>query len=671
MPTLIKTAAWLLALAIVGGGGWWGYVTFVVTQEQSNKPNNGLNVPDKQPNLADAMREKRKKTDQEAHRLLLQAMEAREAWDLVKSKSLLEDALYKGPSDYMFLFNTDTFYQISLNNSTLHDNLSSSFVQNSYVLSQNVEITVNKPNEEWLVEDVGKKQKYQIQHNGKNLLVSLILKSEIQNLLEAVKKYMDEFDHKSDQAKINEQNGEIEVARHIYLDLWKDNRYEKLPKRKNIRLPVCFDISPASTLIKVDDQEGVRANSPHTVYCLPTFKEIEISLPGYNSCAFYNSFTTQQNKNDKGILRIALPDEKITRVKLEKNTSWDVDIDEDNKKRKALLVEGNLYYANGVLYMACRNDSVYAYQYTDDGNAPQRLWKLKIGRLSSFSANPVLHQGILYLGGKNGIFYAIDAVKGEIRQQCELENKPLIDCSAVVAAAHGMVFVGASDGFIYAFPQVDASLKTWNALWRFPTKKKIACAPVVVDDLLFIGGADKLFYALNIKSKKVTWYKNLNHPILVSPLVDGNTIYICASDIVGAYQHADGKLLWNSKVQGNVLAIALSKDTLFAVADTQKLFAISKRGEKLWDSGEKAWGKELTGLTNAPSVSSKDTIYLAGQKTVREHDDSRKEGLLYAITGNGQLLWTYKIGVEICAAPQVIGNIVLIGADKLYALLDN
>lgn len=676
MPRLAKVAGWLVVLAALSGGGWWGYTNFVAPQDPNNKPHNGSsNIPDRQPQLAEIMREKQKKVDKDAGQLLLQAMEAKDEWDLVKSKSLLEESLYKGPSEFVQIFNGDAYHQIHLNNNSLPDPMRLSFEQNNCPLSQDINVTVKIPSEEWLLEDVGKKQKYQVvRHKTKNILVvSLVLKSEIQGLLETVKKQLDEFDQKLDQAKINEQNGEIEVARHIYLELWKDARYIKLPKRKNIRIPVSFDVSPAGVLIKVDGQENPRQNSPQTVYCSPVFKEIEISLPGYTPRFFFNSFVSPSTPpivDEKRPLE-ALPDTKVVSVKLEKTTIWESEIEEDNKRRRALLVEGNLYYANGVLYIACRNDSIYAYQWNNEGGAPQRLWKLKIGRLSSFSTSPVLHKGILYIGGQNGVFYAIDADKGEIRQQSLLDNKPLINCSPVISTNNRMVFIAASDGAVYTFPLVDPTTKSWAPLWKFPTQKKIVCTPAAVDDLLLIGGTNKFLYALNVKTKAVTWYKSFSQPIAASPVIDGTTAYVGAGDQLFAYGYQDGKSLWNCKLQGNILSILATKENLLVVSDSPKLFAVSKKGERSWDSGEKGWGKDIGTLANAPVVSSRDTIYLSAQKTVRQGENTKKEGILYALASNGQLLWEYKIGAEIFASPVLLGNTLVLGADKLYAFLDN
>ena len=662
----------LIFLAL-GGGSWLGVKKYVITpQKKLDNGDNSVKTPDPQ-SLVETIREKQKKIDADVDQLLKKAVKAQEDWDIMAAKTLLEEAKNQGPSEAIFLFSTTvaSVDSASLDNSVFPENLRVVFENNKVVLSQDMSVRIKKQNEEWILEDGGEKQSYLIVKEKVGFKFHKNLKAKVEMIFAGVKKYYDEFQGKISSARAKEQNGALSIARQLYLEIWKDSRFVKMPEYATIRLPINMVIAPTNASIKIDGQM-MDKKSANVIQCPPNFKQIEISLYGYRSQIFINAFVaTTIPEIDKNLPAAPFPDENVTTVSLAKSTLWEANIEDDNKRR-VVLVEGEPCYANGILYIAGRNDCIYAFKDIGENQVPQRLWKLKIGRLSSFTTSPCWHNDVLYVGGNDGVFYAIDATKGEIKLQYALKNKPLIHSSPVVAISYRCVIFGATDGNIYAMPLVDATMSNWSPLWAVNTGKKIESSPILIKDrLLVIGSTSRTLYGINLKNKvAIAWQKPLGAAIESSPVADEANIYIGAGNFIYAINQ-EGKEVWNLKIAHSVEGrLAMGKDAVYAVCSSQRVYAVSKQGEKLWESSEKAWSKDIGIIKASPLFGSKDILYIGTQKNSSQ-EGGRKEGSLYAISSDGELKWDYQLGVAVFAAPLPIGNYIVLGVDKLYAFLDN
>ena len=104
---------------------------------------------------------------------------------------------------------------------------------------------------------------------------------------------------------------------------------------------------------------------------------------------------------------------------------------------------------------------------------------------------PVVSDGLVYIGGYNGKFYAFNSGTLQIEEDYPPEGnlEPIVGGSVV---AQGKVYFGGSDGKVYA---LDATKLSW--IWEFETEDQIWSTPTIGDDTLFIGSFDKKLYALN------------------------------------------------------------------------------------------------------------------------------------------------------------------------------
>ena len=103
------------------------------------------------------------------------------------------------------------------------------------------------------------------------------------------------------------------------------------------------------------------------------------------------------------------------------------------------------------------------------GKLPDKLallWKFKFAKFSKASA--VIADGQVFIGGADGIFYAVNLKTG--KQAWTFKTKAPIEAPAL--ALDGRVYFGDMDGYAYA---LDA--KTGEQAWKFETGDQIVGGP--------------------------------------------------------------------------------------------------------------------------------------------------------------------------------------------------
>ncbi|MCL6518498.1 MAG: PQQ-binding-like beta-propeller repeat protein [Armatimonadetes bacterium] len=111
-------------------------------------------------------------------------------------------------------------------------------------------------------------------------------------------------------------------------------------------------------------------------------------------------------------------------------------------------------------------------------------------------------------------------------------------CKGAPAITNDAVYVGATDGKLYAFRRSDGKL-----LWTFKTGGEILCQPLVVNDTVYFGSGDAKFYAVGIDGK-LKWSYNAGGPIYSSPVLAGDLIIFGCNDSKLYALNSSGKLVW-------------------------------------------------------------------------------------------------------------------------------
>jgi len=176
--------------------------------------------------------------------------------------------------------------------------------------------------------------------------------------------------------------------------------------------------------------------------------------------------------------------------------------------------------SSGVLYTVGRiGNSEYVYAVNQSDGTIK--WQTSAG---GYSTAPSLdNQGTLYIGTESDGLYALNSSDGSQKWANSLGN-----ISSPIPAINGdNIYVGTDN---YAFYDIDRTNGSTN--WTFASfdDKVYASATIDSNGIIYIGGQDKMFYALNT-DKSIKWQAELNDRISYGAVIGSDgTIYAVSID---------------------------------------------------------------------------------------------------------------------------------------------
>ncbi len=213
---------------------------------------------------------------------------------------------------------------------------------------------------------------------------------------------------------------------------------------------------------------------------------------------------------------------------------------------------------------------------------------------------------------------ALKGVKWQFKTQGGIVSSPAI--------ANGLVYIGSSDGALYAVDQSNGQQK-----WKTQTRGPIASSPAVADGLVFFLGFDGGFYCLDANTGARKWRyatgyerrfeaKRLHgstpaeqtvpdpHDVfLSSPAVLNGRVYFGSSDgNIYALEAKTGLLQWKFETKGQVHASpAIVGNTLYIGSWDSYLYALDvESGAEKWrfKTGEDPVIANQVGFQSSPAV---------------------------------------------------------------------
>jgi outer membrane protein assembly factor BamB len=175
----------------------------------------------------------------------------------------------------------------------------------------------------------------------------------------------------------------------------------------------------------------------------------------------------------------------------------------------------------GELYFGSQDGTVYAV----DAHTGAINWTYHAG--GAVKASPTLSHGILYFGDYSGHVQAIRESDG--KRIWITGGHGLFGGGgtfySTAAVVFGRVYVGSTDGRVYAF---DAA--TGKLAWAHQTGSYVYSSPAVTDTpglgpTVFIGSYDGTMYALSAYSGAVRWKYHVGGRISGSPTILGQVLY--------------------------------------------------------------------------------------------------------------------------------------------------
>jgi outer membrane protein assembly factor BamB len=122
----------------------------------------------------------------------------------------------------------------------------------------------------------------------------------------------------------------------------------------------------------------------------------------------------------------------------------------------------------------------------------KELWRFKTGKYGN-CFSPVVHNGIVYHGSRDGILYAL-SLEGE--ELWRFKAGGLIAVGVLIN--DNRIYFGSEDANVYCL-----DLKTGKELWRFKTSGQVWSPPALWKDSVFFGSWDCRFYCISLEGKEL------------------------------------------------------------------------------------------------------------------------------------------------------------------------
>ncbi len=222
-----------------------------------------------------------------------------------------------------------------------------------------------------------------------------------------------------------------------------------------------------------------------------------------------------------------------------------------------------------------------------------------------------------------------------------------------ISVVDGLLYVGSGfspgSGKIYAL-----NATTGRKLWTFSTGGMVLDAPVIANDVLYIGSDTGIVYALNAKTGKKIWTLSTGGFIEDTPTVSNHILYINSSfspssGKVNALNATTGKQIWTFPTKSDDFSSStVVNGTLYFSDDN--VYALNAT------TGRKIWMFPSNVVESTPIVAN-GVVYIG----------SFGDDKVYALKATtGQKIWTFAAGYT----PQESqGAQLILAKDVLYVVL--
>jgi len=207
-------------------------------------------------------------------------------------------------------------------------------------------------------------------------------------------------------------------------------------------------------------------------------------------------------------------------------------------------IPGGAAFYEGTLYVATYRGKLYAI----DPKTGDEKWVFDMNYPRVY-ATPVVADGVVYIGDRNGTFFAIDAASGK-----EIARRQSINWVMGSACVDGdIVYVGRMDWWIYAY-----RAKTLEVLWKYKTRTSVLGTPVVDEKKLYCGGDDGNLYAIDKKTGRQSdrdhWRFQTAGWIHCRPTLCSNSSILFSSFDGAVYclERGYGRPQWYFRTEGQV-----------------------------------------------------------------------------------------------------------------------
>lgn len=298
-------------------------------------------------------------------------------------------------------------------------------------------------------------------------------------------------------------------------------------------------------------------------------------------------------------------------------------------------------------------------------DAVEARWVFETG--GPVRSSPAGAHGAVYIGSDDGFVYGIDAVTGEQNWAYETGG-PVVSSPAVLRY---MVYVGSDDHNLYALVA-----ETGEEVWAHETGGHVRSSPTVepnarakdYEDIVVVGSDDGSTYLLDAVTSDVLKVVRTDGPVVSTPIVvitytgywefgvgstDGQTHWWVPEPPNKSEGHIDR---WDAAapVQASLSAPLPQQEAVwFRATDEGTLF-------RMGVSPTVSWTFETGGKIRTTPVLAGDLVYVGS-----------RDGNVYAVdTDSGDEVWRFETGGKVDSSPAVADGVLYVGSadHHVYAL---
>ncbi|MDD4873582.1 MAG: PQQ-binding-like beta-propeller repeat protein [Dehalococcoidales bacterium] len=276
-------------------------------------------------------------------------------------------------------------------------------------------------------------------------------------------------------------------------------------------------------------------------------------------------------------------------------------------------------------------------------------------------ANPVVDNGIVYLGTYSGKIHAFNVDNGNLLWTYPSEGY-VQGIIGGLLINNGIIYFGAVGGVVAAL-----NIATQEIVWHYDTGDTLWALPSISGDTLYIASFDKKLYALDIGNGEEKWSEpfQTNGPIITAPVFSNGTIYIGSLDrSLYAIDEDTGEKIWSFSTGSSTdnppekwfwATPVIANGYIYAPNMDGHVYVLDVRD-----------GKLVTTLDLGNSVSS-SPILLSGKVVVATQD-----GRIYSInTENQSSILIKSLGMTVISSLTGSDGIIYIHTkteEKIYAV---
>src|SRR5579863_2688125 len=161
-------------------------------------------------------------------------------------------------------------------------------------------------------------------------------------------------------------------------------------------------------------------------------------------------------------------------------------------------------------------------------------WTASIG--GTIESSPAVVTGVVYVGGSDGKLYAFEAATGHMLWAAMLGGS----IRSSPAIAHGIVYLGCDDHKLYVF---DAP--TGSTYWAAATGGFVRSSPTITNDVFYVGSDDYTIYAFNAATGGSIWNATTGGIIESTPALANGVVFVGSGDgMLYAFDASTGQTLW-------------------------------------------------------------------------------------------------------------------------------